>query len=63
MADRYVIDTVAFIYHLAEILPQKVDEIFESAEKGDVELVKQYMYLKNTKKMRQIKKYPKCLKI
>lgn len=38
MADRYVIDTVAFIYHLAEMLPQKVDKIFKSAENGDVEL-------------------------
>ncbi len=39
MADRYVIDTVAFIYHLAEMLPQKADKIFRSAENGDAELV------------------------
>lgn len=38
MADRYVIDTVAFIYYLAEILPAKVEKIFQSAEKGDVKL-------------------------
>ena len=39
MADRYVIDTVAFIYYLAEILPAKVEKIFQSAEKGDVKLI------------------------
>ena len=39
MADRYAIDTVAFIYYLAEILPAKVEKIFQSAEKGDVKLI------------------------
>lgn len=39
MADRYVIDTVAFIYYLAELLPEKVEKIFQSAEKGDVKLI------------------------
>jgi predicted nucleic acid-binding protein len=39
MADRYVIDTVAFIYYLAELLPGKAEKIFQSAEKGDVKLI------------------------
>lgn len=39
MADRYVIDTVSFIYYLAEILPEKAEKIFRSAEKGDVKLI------------------------
>ena len=39
MADRYAIDTVAFIYYLAEILPSKAEKIFQSAEKGDVKLI------------------------
>lgn len=39
MADRYVIDTVSFIYYLSEILPEKAEKIFRSAEKGDVKLI------------------------
>ena len=39
MADRYVIDTVAFIYYLAGLLPGKAEKIFQSAEKGDVKLI------------------------
>lgn len=39
MADRYVIDTVSFIYYLAELLPEKAEKIFRSAEKGDVKLI------------------------
>lgn len=39
MADRYVIDTVAFIYYLAELLHGKVEKIFQSAERGDVKLI------------------------
>ncbi|MDD5472815.1 MAG: PIN domain-containing protein [Candidatus Methanoperedens sp.] len=39
MADKYTIDTVAFIYYLAELLPGKVEKIFQSAEKGDVKLI------------------------
>jgi predicted nucleic acid-binding protein len=39
MADRYIIDTVSFIYYLAEILPEKAEKIFRSAEKGDVKLI------------------------
>jgi predicted nucleic acid-binding protein len=39
MADRYVIDTVAFIYYLAGLLPGKAEKIFQSAEKGDAKLI------------------------
>lgn len=39
MADRYAIDTVAFIYYLVEILPAKAEKIFQSAEKGDLKLI------------------------
>ncbi|MCZ7362604.1 MAG: PIN domain-containing protein [Candidatus Methanoperedens sp.] len=39
MADRYVIDTVAFIYYLTGILHGKAEKIFQSAEKGDMKLI------------------------
>jgi len=39
MADRYAIDTVAFIYYLAGLLPGKAEKIFQSAEKGDAKLI------------------------
>ena len=39
MADRYVIDTVSFIYYLAEMLPEKAEKIFQSAEKGNAKLI------------------------
>jgi predicted nucleic acid-binding protein len=39
MADRYAIDTVAFIYYLAGLLPEKAEKIFQSAEKGDAKLI------------------------
>jgi predicted nucleic acid-binding protein len=39
MADRYAIDTVAFIYYLAGLLPGKSEKIFKSAEKGDSKLI------------------------
>lgn len=39
MADKYVIDTIAFVYYLADILPEKVEKIFQSAEKGGVRLI------------------------
>jgi predicted nucleic acid-binding protein len=39
MADRYAIDTVAFIYYLAGLLPGKAETIFQSAEKGDAKLI------------------------
>ena len=39
MADRYAIDTVAFIYYLVEILPAIAEKIFQSAEKGDLKLI------------------------
>jgi predicted nucleic acid-binding protein len=39
MADRYAIDTVAFIYYLSGLLPGKAEKIFLSAEKGDAKLI------------------------
>jgi len=67
MADRYAIDTVAFIYYLAGLLPEKAEKIFLSAEKGDAKLIissisigEAIMFLTNKRKADQAKKYPIC---
>ena len=37
--NSYIIDTVAFLAYLADVLPRKADEIFKKAEKKQVKLL------------------------
>ncbi|MHA1730991.1 MAG: type II toxin-antitoxin system VapC family toxin [Promethearchaeota archaeon] len=37
--DKYVVDAVAFLAYLADALPAASDEIFKSAERGEVSLI------------------------
>lgn len=39
MADRFVIDTVAFIHYMTDKLPEKSENIFKRAENGNIKLI------------------------